>query len=55
LCVFQKATIGDGSSLEILFSNDWDGTPAGVTAPHGFPVADATIATNADRQQDFFF
>lgn len=51
---FTSTDFGDGSSLEILFSNDWDGTPAGVNSATWLPIADATIATNADRYQDFF-
>jgi hypothetical protein len=51
---FTSTDFGDGSSLEVLFSNDWDGTPAGVTTAIWLPIADASIATNADRYQDFF-
>ncbi len=43
----------DLSTLEVLFSNDWDGTMTGVTQATWEPLADASIVQNEDNFASF--
>ena len=45
-----SSSFADGSELDILFSSDWDGTPAGVTQANWRVLGDAFVI----RDQDFF-
>lgn len=39
-------SFSDGSNLEVLFSNNWDGTPAGIETALWLPLGNATIVAN---------
>jgi len=46
---FETSTsFADGSIMEVLFSNDWDGTEAGITSASWGIISDAYIAQNSD-------
>jgi len=50
---FTSNSFADQSSLEVLFSNDWDGTPAGVETATWSAVADATVVANSENFRNF--
>lgn len=50
---FTSNSFSDQSTLEILFSNDWDGTDAGVTTATWSPLADATVVANSENFRNF--
>ena len=46
---FETSTsFSDGSTMEILFSNDWDGTQTGITSASWGLVSEAYVAQNSD-------
>ncbi|OAB80092.1 DUF5689 domain-containing protein [Cochleicola gelatinilyticus] len=45
----------DGSELEVLFSNDWDGTEANITSANWEVLLVATVAQNEDPFGDWIF
>jgi hypothetical protein len=53
LTFFTSNDFADASTLEVLFSNDWDGTEAGITAATWSPLADAVIVPNSEFFRNF--
>jgi hypothetical protein len=47
-------SFSDGSNMEILFSNDWDGTEAGITSATWGIVSDAYVTQDGDFFGDWF-
>ncbi|WP_298901356.1 DUF5689 domain-containing protein [uncultured Psychroserpens sp.] len=47
-------SFSDGSTLEILFSNDWDGTEAGITTATWGIITDAYVTQDSDFFGDWF-
>jgi len=47
-------SFADGSTLEVLFSKDWDGTEAGITTATWGIVADAYITQDSDSFSQWF-
>ncbi|KQC34482.1 hypothetical protein AAU57_03310 [Nonlabens sp. YIK11] len=50
---FTSNDFADASTLEVLFSNDWDGTPAGVETATWSALADATVVPNSEFFRNF--
>ncbi|WP_231959473.1 DUF5689 domain-containing protein [Nonlabens sp. Hel1_33_55] len=50
---FTSNDFADASTLEVLFSNDWDGTPAGVETATWSPLADARVVPNSEFFRNF--
>lgn len=48
-------SFSDGSTMQVLYSNDWDGTAANVTAATWQPLADATIVDDGQFFGDWVF
>lgn len=48
-------SFADGSTMQVLFSNDWDGTPAGVATATWQPLADATIVQDTENFSNWVF
>jgi hypothetical protein len=42
-------SFSDGSTMQVLFSNDWDGTPEGVTSANWGVLVDAYITQDSDN------
>lgn len=55
LTFFTSNSFSDQSTMEVLFSNDWDGTPAGVTTATWKAVADARIVPDSENFRNFVF
>ncbi|MFT7050475.1 MAG: hypothetical protein ACJAZK_001071 [Psychroserpens sp.] len=49
-----SSSFSDGSEMEIVFSNDWDGTEAGVTSATWGLVSDAYVTQDSDFFGDWF-
>ncbi len=47
-------SFADGSEMQVLLSNDWDGTEANITSATWEPVADVRIVQNSDNFRDYF-
>ncbi|WP_231565572.1 DUF5689 domain-containing protein [Psychroserpens sp. Hel_I_66] len=47
-------SFSDGSTMQVLFSNDWDGTEAGVTSATWGIVSDAYVTQDSDFFGDWF-
>nr|WP_321221486.1 DUF5689 domain-containing protein [uncultured Psychroserpens sp.] len=47
-------SFSDGSTMEVLFSNDWDGTEAGITSATWGIVSDAYVTQDSDFFGDWF-
>lgn len=48
-------SFSDGSTMQVLFSADWDGTPAGVTTATWEPLADPTIVSDGTNFRSWVF
>lgn len=48
-------SFADGSSMEVLFSNDWDGTSAGVATASWEPMSDPIIVTDSENFGNWVF
>ncbi|WP_298893907.1 DUF5689 domain-containing protein [uncultured Psychroserpens sp.] len=47
-------SFSDGSTLEVLFSNDWDGTEAGITTATWGIITDAYVTQDSDFFGEWF-
>ena len=47
-------SFSDGSTMEVLFSNDWDGTEAGITVATWGIISDAYVTDDDDFFGDWF-
>lgn len=47
-------SFSDGSTMEVLFSNDWDGTEAGITTATWGILSDAYVTSDDDFFGDWF-
>ncbi len=48
-------SFADGSTMQVLFSNDWDGTSAGVTNATWQPLGDAIIVQDSEPFANWVF
>lgn len=48
-------SFADGSSMEVLYSNDWDGTAAGVTSASWEPMADPIVVSDSENFGNWVF
>ncbi len=48
-------SFADGSTMQVLFSNDWDGTPAGIRTATWQPLGDATIVQDTENFGNWVF
>ncbi|MEX0996343.1 MAG: DUF5689 domain-containing protein [Flavobacteriaceae bacterium] len=51
----SSSSFADGSEMEVLFSSDWDGTPANITNATWRVLSDARIVQNNDFFGDWIF
>ncbi|MFT5627063.1 MAG: hypothetical protein ACI92X_000288 [Dokdonia sp.] len=49
-----STSFSDGSIMEVLFTNDWDGTEAGITSATWGILSDAYVAQDSDFFGDWF-
>jgi hypothetical protein len=48
-------SFADGSTMQVLFSNDWDGTPTGVASATWQPLGDAIIVQDTENFGNWVF
>lgn len=48
-------SFADGSSMEVLFSNDWDGTTAGIATASWEPMADPVVVSDSEAFGNWVF
>ncbi len=55
LTFFTSNAFPDLSTLEVLFSDNWNGSPTSITSATWKPLADAVIVDNSDSFASFIF